>query len=129
MNTAVIENRKTVTVAYSLAASSALDQKMYVQFKPDEMIVKQVTINNTSAGVVAFNMFSDLTNDTIFSAAVSATSVLNQNCDLHFPLYNQVSSIVKFEARNQTTGVPLAGVTTTVAFQIEFVKYAPKPVL
>ena len=128
MNTLVIENRKTITVSYSLAVASALELKLYVPFKPDEMIIRQVTVNNTSGAPVAFNMFCDITNDIIFSAALLATSTLNQVMDLHYPIFSQINSVVRFQPQGMTTGTPLAIVAVIVAFQIEFVKYSPKPI-
>lgn len=123
-DTTFVEARKTVTISQSLNASSDINANIYVPFRPDEVIVKSVTLSNYDAAMQAGNFYCTLINDIMFATAAAAGTTVTHTPDLHYQTVGMiVNGPFRFSARTFAGAVQDNMPNCTISFQLEFVKY------
>src|SRR5690242_7607950 len=114
--------RKTIVINKEVNAAAELkwNINIVVEFIPDEVIVRQVYLNDSASGAVE-TIVTDLSPTGVLGIAIDAANSIAPNTII--PLGVQVHGTYNFELRDAAGALETAAGGTSFALVLEFVKH------
>ena len=119
MNTSIIEKREVYNLFQDLNGVSSFSKKIFLNFIPDELVVRYVNYFSAAGGEGNVTM---LASDLVGGNLCSFSDISFISCDTHYPINKPIYSVYNFQLLN-SAGNLINTRTGSLAVGLEFVKY------